>query len=136
MKTLLVTGGCDFIGGHFVRLILHERPDCRVVMQTCLLTRAILKISVSSRASAVKIVQQVLISRSMGTTHHWTNVIVPMTVAAVHQTDGRAVFECLALDHPVENKKSRRKKYHIEPDQKPNPRERLLAFSSAKENAH
>lgn len=32
MKTLLVTGGCDFIGSHFVRLILHERPDCGVVM--------------------------------------------------------------------------------------------------------
>ncbi|MGE5303430.1 MAG: dTDP-glucose 4,6-dehydratase, partial [Alphaproteobacteria bacterium] len=31
MKTFLVTGGCGFIGSHFVRLIFHERPDCRVV---------------------------------------------------------------------------------------------------------
>lgn len=30
MKTVLVTGGCGFIGSHFVRLLL-ERTDCRVV---------------------------------------------------------------------------------------------------------
>lgn len=30
MKTILVTGGCGFIGSHFVRLV-HERTDWRVV---------------------------------------------------------------------------------------------------------
>jgi len=31
MKTLLVTGGCGFIGSHFVRLVLSKRPSWRVV---------------------------------------------------------------------------------------------------------
>jgi dTDP-glucose 4,6-dehydratase len=31
MKTLLVTGGCGFIGSHFVRLIFREHPACRVI---------------------------------------------------------------------------------------------------------
>jgi len=31
MKTFLVTGGCGFIGSHFVRLIFRERPECRVI---------------------------------------------------------------------------------------------------------
>ena len=31
MQTLLVTGGCGFIGSNFVRLLLAERPDVRVV---------------------------------------------------------------------------------------------------------
>ncbi len=31
MKTLLVTGGCGFIGSHFVRLVLRERSEYRVV---------------------------------------------------------------------------------------------------------
>jgi dTDP-glucose 4,6-dehydratase len=31
MKTFLVTGGCGFVGSHFVRLIFRERPDCRVI---------------------------------------------------------------------------------------------------------
>ena len=31
MKTFLVTGGCGFIGSHFVRLLFRERSDCRVV---------------------------------------------------------------------------------------------------------
>jgi dTDP-glucose 4,6-dehydratase len=31
MTTLLVTGGCGFIGCHFVRLILRERPHWRVI---------------------------------------------------------------------------------------------------------
>jgi dTDP-glucose 4,6-dehydratase len=31
MKTLLVTGGCGFIGSHFVRLIFRERADCRII---------------------------------------------------------------------------------------------------------
>ena len=31
MKTLLVTGGCGFIGSHFVRLILRERSNWRVI---------------------------------------------------------------------------------------------------------
>ena len=30
-QTLLVTGGCGFIGSHFVRLVLRERPDWRVI---------------------------------------------------------------------------------------------------------
>ena len=30
-RTLLVTGGCGFIGSHFVRLVLRERPDWRVI---------------------------------------------------------------------------------------------------------
>ena len=30
-STVLVTGGCGFIGSHFVRLILDELPDCTVV---------------------------------------------------------------------------------------------------------
>ena len=30
-QTLLVTGGCGFIGSHFVRLILRERPTWRVI---------------------------------------------------------------------------------------------------------
>ena len=31
MTTILVTGGCGFIGSNFVRLLLAERPDARVV---------------------------------------------------------------------------------------------------------
>ena len=31
MRTLLVTGGCGFIGSHFVKLVLRERPHYRVV---------------------------------------------------------------------------------------------------------
>jgi len=31
MKCLLVTGGCGFIGSHFVRLMRRERSDCRLV---------------------------------------------------------------------------------------------------------
>jgi dTDP-glucose 4,6-dehydratase len=31
MRTLLVTGGCGFIGSNFVRYILEEHRDCRVV---------------------------------------------------------------------------------------------------------
>jgi len=31
LKHLLVTGGCGFIGSHFVRLVLRERPNYRVV---------------------------------------------------------------------------------------------------------
>lgn len=31
MKNLLITGGCGFIGSHFVRLVLRERPNYRVV---------------------------------------------------------------------------------------------------------
>lgn len=31
MPTILITGGCGFIGSHFVRLIFRERADCRVV---------------------------------------------------------------------------------------------------------
>lgn len=31
MKTLLVTGGCGFIGSQFVKLVLRERPQYRVV---------------------------------------------------------------------------------------------------------
>ena len=30
-KTVLITGGCGFIGSHFVRLILRERPTWRVI---------------------------------------------------------------------------------------------------------
>ena len=30
-RTLLVTGGCGFIGSHFVRLVLRERPNWRVI---------------------------------------------------------------------------------------------------------
>ena len=29
--TLLVTGGCGFIGSHFIRLVARERPDWRVI---------------------------------------------------------------------------------------------------------
>lgn len=31
MKNLLITGGCGFIGSHFARLLLRERPNYRVV---------------------------------------------------------------------------------------------------------
>jgi len=31
LRTLLVTGGCGFIGSHFVKLVLRERPHYRVV---------------------------------------------------------------------------------------------------------
>jgi len=31
LRNLLITGGCGFIGSHFVRLVLHERPHYRVV---------------------------------------------------------------------------------------------------------
>lgn len=31
-KTLLVTGGCGFIGSHFVRLVLSKHPDWRLVV--------------------------------------------------------------------------------------------------------
>lgn len=31
MKTIIVTGGCGFIGSHFVRLVLREKPDWKVV---------------------------------------------------------------------------------------------------------
>ena len=31
MKSILVTGGCGFIGSHFVKLILRERPELRVI---------------------------------------------------------------------------------------------------------
>jgi dTDP-glucose 4,6-dehydratase len=31
MRRVLVTGGCGFIGSHFVRLLLAEEPDARVV---------------------------------------------------------------------------------------------------------
>jgi dTDP-glucose 4,6-dehydratase len=31
MKTLLITGGCGFIGSEFIRLLLRERPEYRVV---------------------------------------------------------------------------------------------------------
>jgi len=30
-RTLLVTGGCGFIGSHFIRLVARERPDWRVI---------------------------------------------------------------------------------------------------------
>jgi len=30
-KTLLITGGCGFIGSHFIRLVARERPDWRVI---------------------------------------------------------------------------------------------------------
>ena len=30
-QTILVTGGLGFIGSHFVRLLLQERPELRVV---------------------------------------------------------------------------------------------------------
>ena len=31
MKTLLITGGCGFIGSHFIRLLRSERPQWRIV---------------------------------------------------------------------------------------------------------
>jgi dTDP-glucose 4,6-dehydratase len=31
LKSVLITGGCGFIGSHFVKLILRDRPQCRVV---------------------------------------------------------------------------------------------------------
>jgi len=31
LQNILVTGGCGFIGSHFVRLFLRQRPDCRIV---------------------------------------------------------------------------------------------------------
>ncbi len=31
MKTILVTGGCGFIGSNFVRLALQQLPSCRLV---------------------------------------------------------------------------------------------------------
>ena len=30
MKRVLVTGGCGFIGSHFVRLLIQEEPEVRV----------------------------------------------------------------------------------------------------------
>ena len=36
MRRVLVTGGCGFIGSHFVRLLLAEEPDVRVVNLDCL----------------------------------------------------------------------------------------------------
>ena len=30
-KTVLVTGGCGFIGSHFIRLLLRERPQSRII---------------------------------------------------------------------------------------------------------
>jgi dTDP-glucose 4,6-dehydratase len=36
MKTFFVTGGAGFIGSCFVRLLLDENPDCRVVNFDCL----------------------------------------------------------------------------------------------------
>ena len=30
-KTVLITGGCGFIGSHFIRLVARERPDWRVI---------------------------------------------------------------------------------------------------------
>jgi dTDP-glucose 4,6-dehydratase len=36
MRRVLVTGGCGFIGSHFVRLLLAEEPDARVVNLDCL----------------------------------------------------------------------------------------------------
>ena len=36
MKRVLVTGGCGFIGSHFVRLLLTEEPDARVLNLDCL----------------------------------------------------------------------------------------------------
>ena len=31
MKTLLITGGCGFIGSSFVRLVLKSLDDCRII---------------------------------------------------------------------------------------------------------
>jgi dTDP-glucose 4,6-dehydratase len=31
LKSILVTGGCGFIGSHFVKLVLRERPEFRIV---------------------------------------------------------------------------------------------------------
>lgn len=31
MRTILVTGGAGFIGSNFVRMVLEEHPDCRIV---------------------------------------------------------------------------------------------------------
>ncbi|HXV84816.1 MAG TPA: GDP-mannose 4,6-dehydratase [Candidatus Binatia bacterium] len=31
MKTLLITGGCGFIGSHFIRLLLREKPQWRII---------------------------------------------------------------------------------------------------------
>src|SRR4030095_7054337 len=31
MKTLLITGGCGFIGSHFIRLLRREKPQWRIV---------------------------------------------------------------------------------------------------------
>lgn len=31
MKTILLTGGCGFIGSNFVRFVLRHRPDCRII---------------------------------------------------------------------------------------------------------
>ena len=31
MKRILVTGGAGFIGANFVRMVLDEHPDCRIV---------------------------------------------------------------------------------------------------------
>jgi dTDP-glucose 4,6-dehydratase len=36
MRRVLVTGGCGFIGSHFVRLLLAEEPDAHVVNLDCL----------------------------------------------------------------------------------------------------
>src|SRR3972149_9331074 len=30
-KTVLITGGCGFIGSHFSRMVARERPDWRVI---------------------------------------------------------------------------------------------------------
>jgi dTDP-glucose 4,6-dehydratase len=31
LKTLLITGGCGFIGSHFIRLLLREKPQWRII---------------------------------------------------------------------------------------------------------
>ena len=31
MKTVLITGGCGFIGSNFIRYLLQEHPECKVV---------------------------------------------------------------------------------------------------------
>jgi dTDP-glucose 4,6-dehydratase len=31
LKTLLITGGCGFIGSNLIRFILALRPECRVI---------------------------------------------------------------------------------------------------------
>ncbi|MGK2906889.1 MAG: NAD-dependent epimerase/dehydratase family protein, partial [Desulfuromonadales bacterium] len=31
MRKILVTGGCGFIGSNFVRLVLHQLPEARII---------------------------------------------------------------------------------------------------------